>query len=132
MDLSIRRDRVAGQNYRWAASADGFDSARGGTIDISTLDADYHYPDGFIESGFAIGVITATGLIGPYDADANDGRDTPVGFVIDSHAIGNTDISVSYLNRGQVNNDLLPFPLDADGIEALTHFIVHGEPEGGS
>lgn len=132
MDLSIRRDRVAGQNYRWAASADGFNSARGGTIDITTLDPEDHYPDGFIESGFAVGVISATGKLGPYDPDANDGRDTPVGVVIDAHTIGSVDISVSYLNRGQLHNQLLPFPFDADGIEALTHFIIHGEPEGGS
>lgn len=128
MDLSIRHDRVAGQSYKWAASAHGFDATRSGTIDISTLDEETHYPDGHIESGFAVGKITASGLYGPYDDDASDGRQTCVGFVVDAHTIGEADISVSILNHGQINNDELPFPLDAAGVADLEGaFIVHGE-----
>lgn len=131
MDLSIRRDRVAGQDYSWAASAHGFDATRSGTIDFSTLDAETHYPDGHIESGFAVGFINATGKFGPYDNGASDGRQVFYGFVVDSHTVGEADISVSILEHGKVYNDRLPFPLDNAGIaDAEDRFIII--EEGGS
>lgn len=126
MDLSIRHERVAGQDYGWAASQHGFDAAQSGTIDVSTLDEETHYPHGHIESGFAVGLNPATEKYEPYDSGDEDqvGPD----FVIDSHTIGEADISVSILNHGQVNNEKLPFPLDADGVAAAAgRFIVHGE-----
>lgn len=49
------------------------------TLDISKFTPGTHYPNGFIPSGTVIGKITATGLFGPYDAAAADGRQTAYG-----------------------------------------------------
>ena len=47
------------------------------TLDISTFTAGTHYPNGYIPSGTALAKITASGLYGPYDSTASDGRQTP-------------------------------------------------------
>jgi hypothetical protein len=61
------------------------DSLTGGsspavTIATSTAGGNAHYPNGYIPSGCAIGKVTATGLFGPYDDSASDGRQTLYGF----------------------------------------------------
>lgn len=47
------------------------------TLDVSTFTAGTHYPNGYIPSGTALAKITASGLYGPYDSAAADGRQTP-------------------------------------------------------
>lgn len=46
----------------------------GVTVANTTAGVTAHYPNGFIPSGCAVGLVTATGLYGPYDSTASDGR----------------------------------------------------------
>lgn len=55
-----------------------------GTLDISAFVSGTHYPNGYIASGEPLGRITATGLYGPYDNAAVDGRETCVGLLYSS------------------------------------------------
>ncbi|PBC38476.1 hypothetical protein CJ179_38380 [Rhodococcus sp. ACS1] len=54
------------------------------TLDITKFVAGTHYPAGYIKSGTVLGKVTATGLYGPYDNTASDGREVAVGFLWDS------------------------------------------------
>lgn len=68
--------------------------ALGATLDITTLTAATHYPNGYLPSGTALGLITAqsTGtarVVGPYDDTATDGRQTCLGLLVSSVRILN-------------------------------------------
>jgi hypothetical protein len=52
-----------------------------GTLDVTQFTLATHYPNGFIPSGTILGVVTATGLWGPYNDTAADGRQTAVGIL---------------------------------------------------
>lgn len=49
------------------------------TVSTGTGGANAHYVNGYIPSGTAIGLVSATGLFGPYDDTASDGRQTAYG-----------------------------------------------------
>lgn len=77
---------------RWRASAHGEDSARPGQLDPTAFTSGTHYnigglTDNIIPSGVAVGRVTATGLYGPYDADAEDGREVLAGFINDDSGV---------------------------------------------
>ena len=74
MDLSVREEVFGSENRAWLGSQHGTDSNRSITLDVSTFTGATHYPDGFIPSGVVVGEITASGLFGPYDDTAVDGR----------------------------------------------------------
>lgn len=94
-----------------------------------------HYPNGYIPSGCAVGIVTATGRVGPYDATASDGRQNIYGFTYaDVRAVwfnGGQLVVADRVGTGIVNYDAavslskLPFPsgspggIDAAGITAL-------------
>lgn len=50
-----------------------------GTLDMSLFSQATHYPNGYVPSGCALGQVTATKLLGPYDPAATDGRQAAVG-----------------------------------------------------
>jgi hypothetical protein len=52
-----------------------------GTLDFTKFTAGTHYPAGHLPSGLALGVVTATGRIGPYNNAQTDGTQTCVGFL---------------------------------------------------
>lgn len=87
------------------------------TLDISKFTAGTHYPNGFVPSGTAIGKVTSTGLYGPYDAAASDGRQNAYGLTYaDVRAIRQNGTTASKVGTGAVVNDAivslskLPFP----------------------
>ena len=49
------------------------------TLDISKFVQGTHYPNGYIPSGTVLARVTATGLYGPYDSTASDGREVVTG-----------------------------------------------------
>lgn len=49
------------------------------TLDISKFVQGTHYPNGYIPSGTVLAKVTATGLYGPYDNTATDGREIEAG-----------------------------------------------------
>lgn len=59
-------------NFSWIGSQHGLETARPVTLDISTFTAAEHYPMGWIRSGTPLGLITASGLYGPYSGGTVD------------------------------------------------------------
>jgi hypothetical protein len=77
-------------------------------------------PNGYIPSGTAIGKVTATGLFGPYDPNASDGRQTAYGFLFDDLAAIRFDGSTaSQIPTGAVVND---------AVVSLSHLPVQSGP----
>jgi hypothetical protein len=58
-------------------------------LDVSAFTAGTHYPNGYFPSGLNLGRITATGLYGPYDNAAVDGRETFVCHLFSSVKVPN-------------------------------------------
>lgn len=81
------------------------------TLDIAKFIAGTHYPNGFIPSGTVIAKVTATGLYGPYDDAAVDGRAVAAGLLFDSETVetGQTQATNAMLVHGFVEEARLPF-----------------------
>lgn len=62
-----------GSDKSWIGTRMGLTTMRSITLDISTFDAE-HVAGGYVPSGIALGIITATQKYGPYDDAALDGR----------------------------------------------------------
>lgn len=101
----------------WLGSAHGTDSTETVTLDVSKFTKNTHYPNGFIPSGTKLGKVTTTGLYGPYDNAANDGRETLVGFLVaPREVVSDTQkIAAGLLVHGKVVEANLPFTVDANG-----------------
>lgn len=85
MDISLQPTETwIAENRSWLGSAHGTDVTQTVTLDTSTFTEGTHYPDGFVPSGVVLGRITATGLYGPYDNAAGDGREVAAGFLYTS------------------------------------------------
>ena len=105
-------------------------SLTGGTspnvsVSTGTGGANAHYLNGYIPSGTAIGLVTATGLFGPYDDTASDGRQTCYGFTYgDVRAIRQNGTVASKVGTGAVVYDAvvsvskLPFQSGTGSIDA--------------
>lgn len=76
MDVAIREHEYSGNEDRtWTATRKGYDTCRSLTLDVSTFDAAHIAAKGAIPSGTVIAKITASGKYGPYDPEADDGRE---------------------------------------------------------
>lgn len=74
-DIAVRTHDYAGNEDRtWLKTRKGFDTCRSITLDVSTFVAGHLTAKGAIPSGTVLAKITATGLFGPYDSGASDGR----------------------------------------------------------
>lgn len=105
-------------------------SLTGGTspnvsVSTGTGGANAHYVNGYIPSGTAIGLVTATGLFGPYDDGASDGRQTCYGFTYgDVRAVRQNGTVASKVGTGAVVYDAvvsvskLPFQSGTGSIDA--------------
>jgi len=118
MHLGVTREDFFVGDQSWIGSRD-FTPPRNVTLDLSAFTKATHYPNGFLLSGIAIAPITATGLYGPYDSAATDGRenDTDGGFLfseIPVSMVDNTaDPSGALFYRGVVRSSRLPLSVDA-------------------
>jgi len=81
ISLDITRDTWGVDNLDWLAERKGFDTCRPGTVDIALFVAE-HYPEGFIPSGTVVGVVTATGRLGPYSPLLANGLETAFGHIL--------------------------------------------------
>lgn len=120
MDLSIRTETYYEDDHSWLASAHGTDATRTITLDVSAFTSGAHYPRGYLPSGLPLGRIAATGLYGPYDPNAGDGRQVLAGFLfasIKAPASSSIDVAGALLEHGKVIASKLPVTL-ADPDEA--------------
>jgi hypothetical protein len=95
------------------------------TLDVSAFTEGTHYPNGYVPSGMPLGKITATGLYGPYDNTAVDGREDCAGLLFASTRIpsGATTVGGALKVHGFVDAAKLPVELDAAGQADLT--LIH-------
>ncbi len=97
------------------------------TLDITEFTAGTHYPNGYIPSGCVVGKVTATGLYGPYDNAAADGREVAAGLLFNGTTVnaGQTKALNALFVHGFADATRLPFQsgtgsLDTAGRADLT------------
>jgi hypothetical protein len=138
-DISVRTQTYQSENRSWTIGKHGHDETIPGTLDVSILTAATHYPTGWVPSGLVVGIITTSGLYGPYDDTAVDGRQTAAGLLFSSVAVPNLadltkDVGIAVLVHGFVKIARLPIANGATGrgyIDAagqtdlkLIHFVA--------
>lgn len=90
LDIAVETEGFEGnEDRRWIGSRMGMLDCRSVTLDVSTFLAAHVTAKGAIPSGTVLGKITATGLYGPYDPAAGDGRETAAGFLFNTTKVGN-------------------------------------------
>lgn len=118
-DISVSTTGYQVENRSWLLSAHGTDPGANpsATLDVSKFTAGTHYPNGYIPSGIALGKVTATGLYGPYDGAASDGRETAAGLLFSTLGVrtGATKIGGALVIHGFVKESKLPFAIDTAG-----------------
>ena len=90
INLEITSDTIGAGSRAWLADDKGFDTCRSVTLLFELFEAE-HSPEGFIPSGTVIGRVTASGLYGPYDDTALDGREVARGHLFDAVRITRGD-----------------------------------------
>lgn len=110
MDLTPQTTTYQIDDNSWLGSAHGTDAGKSVTLDLTTFDASQH-TNGFIPSGAALGIITATGFYGPYDDTATDGRQTLAGHLYGGVKVnsGSTKAGGTILVHCFVKENKLPF-----------------------
>lgn len=96
-DISVKTTQFQTGKRAWLIPQPGgigFGFTESGVLDVSTLTAATHYPNGYVPSGLVLGVITAasTGgkvVYGAYDDTAVDGRAVAAGLLFDDTTIPN-------------------------------------------
>lgn len=118
-DISVSKANYQTEKLSWLLDRGGWewDSV---TLDISTFTAATHYPNGFVPSGTNLAKITATGLYGPYDDTAVDGRAVLSGHLGASTKVPNPadttkDAGAPLLFSGVVKSSKLPVAVDTAG-----------------
>lgn len=123
-DISVITTNSQVEDRSWLIvqpGAQGSGYSPGKVLDISTFTANTHYPNGFIPSGMNLGKITATGLYGPYDDAASDGRQTFAGWLFSATKVPNVLDTTKDVGAGVVvafavvRLSRLPIALDANG-----------------
>jgi len=118
-DISVSKTTYQVEKLSWLLDDGGWEK-ESITLDISTFTAGTHYPNGFIPSGTNLGKITATGLYGPYDDTAVDGRQTLRGHLGISTKVPNPadttkDAGAPLVFAAVVKESKLPATVDAAG-----------------
>lgn len=128
MDISLQPTETwIAENRSWLGSEHGTDHPQTVTLKNSLFTAGTHYPNGYLPSGLVLGKVTASGLYGPYDDAASDGRQTAVGFLYSNTKMvaSGADVGAPIHWHGAVKKLKLPFQsgtgsLDAAGIVDLS------------
>lgn len=84
MDLTTVVTSTGNADYTWLASRHGVGNALPRTLDVSKFTSGTHYDatTKVIPSGVVLAIVTATGLYGPYDTGASDGRQLAVDSIL--------------------------------------------------
>ncbi|MFD3511913.1 head decoration protein [Streptomyces sp. NPDC058657] len=111
----------------WLASRHGTDSTDTITLDLPKFTKGTHYVEpspgnihGYVRSGVPVGRITASGLYGPYDPLAKDGREVLSGLVYAEAAYtpGATKVPAALFWHGTVKTGKIPGGIDPTKIVA--------------
>ncbi|WP_228973392.1 head decoration protein [Streptomyces sp. DH12] len=129
MDLSLKTESFTQDRRDWLGSAHGTDAPVSVTLDVTKFTSGTHYPGGFIKSGIPLGKVTATGLYGPYDNAATDGREVCVGFLftaqdVNARGVTSTKAVGSMLLHCFIREAKLPVAIDSAGKADLGARVV--------
>lgn len=83
-DIGVFSQPFTAEDRSWLLSEFEDCYCPGGTLDITKFTLATHYPNGYIPSGTVLAPVTATGLYGPYDDTAVDGRAVASGILVGS------------------------------------------------
>lgn len=130
-DISVVTTPYQAEKRSWLLSSHGAEDPGTNpsiTLDISKFVQATHYPNGFIPSGTVVSKITATGLYGPYDSTASDGRQTVgddlIGFLFGAVSVvrwngtSATKAGGGIVVHGFINTNKLPFASGAGALDA--------------
>lgn len=129
MDFDVRSESYAPESRGWLRGPHGTEPGTNPEVvlDLALFDAEDHYPDGYIKSGCVIAKVTASGLYGPYDNAASDGRQTAKGLLFSSEIVkpGQAKALSAMVVHAFVDPDRLPYTgvpgaLDSAGRADLT------------
>ncbi len=111
-NINLRtHDPVQSDSKAWLASPHGTEPNAMPSITVDTaLFPAGTKANGYIASGQLLGLVTATGLYGPYDAAATDGRQTLAGILFQAINTSKGDLhwGTAMLVHGYVFGDKLP------------------------
>lgn len=80
-DITVHSHSYQVDDRPWLIGTHGVDLTPSVTLDVSAFTKADHYPNGYIPSGTVLGKITASGLYGPYDDEAEDGTQVAAGIL---------------------------------------------------
>lgn len=123
MNLAQQTETFANEDQSWLGSAHGTNECETVTIDRALI-VGGDITAGFVPAGRVIAKVTATGLYGPYDNAAGDGRETARGHLFTAISTGTAGNPAGALFwHGQVIEAKLPagHGLDAAAKAELTH-----------
>jgi hypothetical protein len=86
MDLEMQTEEFGNGDLSWIAEWKRTYPGRSITLDGDLFD-DPPFTDGLVRSGTVLGVVTATGLYGPYDDAAADGREVAAGHLLHDRTV---------------------------------------------
>lgn len=121
--IAQRRTSYGGGDHRWLADLHGLNSTEPGTLNGDLFPAE-DFPDGLVPSGVVLARVTASGLLGPYDGAAADGRETAVGHLTSDQVVSaGSRNDAALVTHGAVLRDALPTNsgLDAAAEAELRH-----------
>lgn len=132
-DFTISTTTHQAENRSWLLGPHGTEpgTTPSITLDLALFDKATHYPNDYIPSGIVVAKVTATGLFGPYDGAATDGRGTAGCLLFSSLNIrtGASRVSGAGVVHAFVNPDRLPLQagtgsldIAARGDLSLIHF----------
>jgi len=127
MDLTIRTEEWTNGDLSWIAEWDRTYPGRSVTLDGDLFPPET-FTDGLVRSGTVLGIVTATGLAGPYAAGAGDGRETPIGHLFHDRTVRpGTNHGAAVIWTGRVFAGNLPANagLDAGARTALGARILY-------
>lgn len=110
--IQIESEEVfANEDRSWLGARKGTDTCRSITLNPVLFIAAHVADKGALPSGTVLGKVTATGLYGPYDADAVNGLETAAGLLFSTTVIDlDTDapVGAALLWEGIVKQSKLP------------------------
>lgn len=125
--IGVETTQYQVEDRSWLLSPHGTDpgTTPSVTLDVSAFTEGTHYPNGYLPSGLVVGVITASGLYGPYDNGAADGIETAAGILFSAVKVpsGGGDPGGAILVHGFVDADKLPIAIDSAGVADLP--LIH-------
>ncbi|MBC9954939.1 head decoration protein [Leucobacter sp. cx-42] len=88
------------------------------TLLVALFDKTQHYPNGFIPSGIVLGKVTATGVHGPYDPAADDGRQVAAGLLFGSLTVNGDRLGGAIVTHAFVTAERLPVESGTGSLDA--------------